>query len=393
MLLDVSEEKSKSLGVYHTQKEIAQQPVLWEQTFERFIKEKPAVQAFLAEILKKHHRVRVILTGAGTSAFVGECVIPYLKTICNPEHYVVEAIPTTDIVSNPTSYLSASVPTIMVSFARSGDSPESVAAVKLGEKLIRDFYQINITCNKDGYLAKQSKNDDRALLLLMPEASNDQGFAMTGSFTCMTLAALLIFQMEKLEAFEAVVRQMKKAGEALLENALQTLQTIADIDFSNIVYLGSGPFHGLAHEASLKMLELTGGKVFTAYESSLGFRHGPKSMLNDRSLVMMMVSGDPYTRKYDVDMLKELYEEKAHASINIVAMSSGYDKDVEASADYYFYDNGHANEEDVWSIFPYIMYGQILAFYKSVQLGLKPDNPSPSGSVNRVVKGVTIHPL
>ncbi|MDK6646268.1 SIS domain-containing protein, partial [Actinotignum timonense] len=83
------------------------------------------------------------------------------------------AIATTDIVANPLAYLHKEVTTILVSFARSGNSPESVAAVDLAKDIVEELYQITITCAEEGKLAQQAHGDERNLLLLQPAPSND----------------------------------------------------------------------------------------------------------------------------------------------------------------------------------------------------------------------------
>ena len=71
------------------------------------------------------------------------------------------AIATTDIVANPETYLKKDVTTVLVSFARSGNSPESVATVDLAKALVDELYQVTITCAADGKLALQAHGDDR----------------------------------------------------------------------------------------------------------------------------------------------------------------------------------------------------------------------------------------
>lgn len=395
MLQQITEEKMKELGSYHTQKEITHQPRLWQDVYENILQEKENIAAFIGSIMQKHRQVKVILTGAGTSAFLGECLAPYLSQVCENHSFIFQDIPTTNIVSNPEQYLDPETPTIMVSFARSGNSPESDAAVTLGEQLIEHFYQINITCNPEGELAKRSKNNDDALFLCMPEESNDKGLAMTSSFTCMMLAAILTFQNEQIENLQKNVETIERRANHILFNKLPQLKALSEMAFSNVVYLGSGPLLGLSHEAALKMLELTSGNVFTFHDSSLGFRHGPKSLLNAQSLATAMISNEAYTQQYDVDMLKELYAEKANTPFTIMAVSDQYIRAVDEHSDYYFYNGEKESAEkldDAWTLFPFLLYAQILAFYKSVALGFQPDTPSESGSINRVVQGVTIYP-
>ena len=98
---------------------------------------------------------------------------------------------TTDIVADPRGCFAEDLPTLLVSFARSGDSPESVAATELAEQCLSEVHHLVITCNEQGQLAREHSGRTTSYVLLMPPESNDRGFAMTSSFTGMTLAALL----------------------------------------------------------------------------------------------------------------------------------------------------------------------------------------------------------
>ncbi|MDE5151916.1 SIS domain-containing protein [Paenibacillus larvae] len=391
MFINYSEEKSRETGAFNTLKEIAQQPRLWKEANASLAAEQDRIKAFFQMLFDKHEKINVIFTGAGTSAFVGETILPYLQQKGGKQRFNFQSIATTNLVSNPYYFFERETPTLLVSFARSGNSPESVASVKLGEQLVRNFYQINITCNPEGYLAAGSSDNERTLLLLMPEGSNDRGFAMTSSFTCMMLTALLLFREEGIRDYQTVITRLADRVETMFNTRAEKLETMAAESFQKIVYLGSGPFLVLSHEASLKFLELTAGKLSVYYESPLGFRHGPKSLIDDQTMIVLFLSKHPYTRKYDLDLLKELKADPAR--VNLAVISDVYEKEVDEIADYYFFgekeDLGSA--DDTWLSFEYIAHAQLLAVYKSISLNIKPDNPSPSGSVNRVVKGVTIY--
>src|SRR5699024_5524750 len=148
-------------GAVHTSAEINQQPVVWKELTNGFVENNDERKKFVKSIFNKHDRVRVIFTGAGTSAFVGDTITPVLNQI-NADHIEFTSIPTTDIVSNPEQYLHRDIPTMMVSMARSGNSPESVAAVELGQKRVNYFYQVVITCNEEGKLVKNTKDDENS---------------------------------------------------------------------------------------------------------------------------------------------------------------------------------------------------------------------------------------
>lgn len=376
----------ENLGASITSREIKQQPSLWEETYSIYQENKEEINAYLSSILEKHDKVQIIFSGAGTSAYVGDTTKPFVKEQLDPNKWDVQSFATTSIVSNPYQYLDKNTPTLLVSFARSGNSPESVATVNLAKEIVDDLYQLTITCSSDGKLAKASEGDSKNLLILMPEKSNDQGFAMTGSYTCMTLTTLLIFSDFNTETEKSYINQIVHLGEEVLNHSEDIAEFLND-DFKRIIYLGSGIFEGLAREAQLKVLELTAGKIVTAFDSSLGFRHGPKSFVDKNTLVFLFVSNNPYTRRYDIDMLNELKADDI-AQRTVAVQVDGGNKFVGNSFDF---NNSGTILPDVFLALPYVIFAQIVSLSTSVKLGNKPDDPSPTGTVNRVVKGVTIH--
>jgi tagatose-6-phosphate ketose/aldose isomerase len=156
-----------------------------------------------------------------------------------------------------------------------------------------------------------------------------------------------------------------------------------------VVYLGSNGLKGLASEAALKLLELSDGKIMATADSPLGFRHGPKTMINDSTLIVFFLSNNTYTRRYDLDLLHELRREKRAA--RIVALSSAAE-DLPAHSDNIIFALPQT-VHDLEQMPPFIVFAQLFALLSSLRLGITPDNPSVSGTVTRVVSGVTIHPL
>lgn len=386
-LLTMEQEALKAANGYITASEIMQQPGLWQQTLQIIGKNKAGLEAFLAKPLAEKE-LRIILTGAGTSAYVGDVAAPYLRRVLGLR---VDSIATTDLVSNPEDYFEKDTPTIVVSFARSGNSPESVATYELAEQLVDRLHQVVITCNQEGDLACKAAGKDNNLLLLMPEASNDKGFAMTGSFSCMLIAVLLLFDLEHFYKNQPAMEEIIACGRNILANEAGELETIVANGCKRIVYLGSSVLKALAQEAALKTLELSSGKVVALAESVLGFRHGPKSVLDNQTVVAIFLSDQPYTRQYDMDLLRELHREKG--GYKIVAVSYGPDKELTGLADYVFIVNKAAESgmEDAYAGVVYILYAQLYALLNSLALGVTPDNPRSDGTVNRVVQGVTIY--
>ncbi|WP_243343491.1 SIS domain-containing protein [Anaerococcus sp. AGMB09787] len=373
MLLD--ESKLEERDFKNTYTEILNQADTWLEVYKLYEERKDDIEAFLGKIGSD---VKVIFTGAGTSEYVGNVLVDYLKTHGDLNF---ESIATTDLVSAPYLHFEKDQKTLLVSFARSGNSPESLAAVKLGSQLVDDFYNLPITCAKDGKLAEGLKDDEKSYVFLEPEITNDKGFAMTNSFSSMLLAALLIFDT-KTENKKEVVEKVSSLAKEVYERK-EELEKLVDFDFNRIAYLGSGPLGKLTKEARLKILELTAGEVVTIWDSSMGFRHGPKSFVDENTLLVSFVSSNPYTRLYDVDLLEEVAHDEIAKKI-IAVTNSSIDKDYELVFD-------SEGIDDVYLALPYIVIGQLIALITSLRVGNTPDNPSKTGTVNRVVKGVIIH--
>ncbi len=378
--LELSEPDLNRAGALWTAREIAQQPTSWLRTLDTIREHAAAIAGFLAPLLTRPD-LRIILTGAGSSAFIGECLAPQLLRRLDRR---VEAIATTDLLSGPTQYLQRDVPTLLVSFGRSGSSPESVAVVDLTERLLRECHQLVFTCNAQGTLYQRCRGRARSLAILLPPETHDRSFAMTSSFTAMMLAASLVFDGQSVS-----VAQVARATQALLAEHNASLRTLASESYSRVVYLGSNGLKALAREAALKLMELSDGKVVAAFDSPLGFRHGPKTIVTGDTLVFVFLSNDPYTRRYDLDMLRELRADgRAGKIIAVTAQaddSTGQGESLRVA--------GFADAADGELCFPYVVCAQLYAFHRSLALGNTPDQPSNSGTVTRVVHGVTIHTL
>lgn len=366
----------RGLGTSWTATEIRQQPATWPRVAEAVEQSRARVDGLVGAALTDP-RTRVVLTGAGTSAFIGEVVAPAVaRHLGRP----VEAIATTEIVADPRGAVVDDRPVLLVSFARSGNSPESLAAAELLHRLAPGLRHLVITCDPRGQLARRWSGADGAVVLALPEETNDRGFAMTSSFTGMALAGLLAFGVDV--DVEALARQ----GSAVLDEAAERASAIAGVKPARLVYLGSGPLRGLAREAALKCLELTRGEVVGLAESSLGFRHGPKSVLDDRTIAIVFLSTDPYSRRYDVDIARELVRSLGADRVVVVGEADS----AECGGAQVWPVGGGVTSPSVWALVA-VITAQATALACSLALDLTPDNPFPGGEVNRVVQGVVIH--
>jgi tagatose-6-phosphate ketose/aldose isomerase len=356
--------------------EIGQQPDAWREVAAR--SDERAAE-FLRDVTGRAD-LRIILTGAGSSAFAGEIAAPALRHHLNRR---VDAVATTDIVASPLDYLEPHTPTLLVSFGRSGNSPESVATTELADELVDDVWHLILTCDRDGQLGRTHGDRANSLVVYMPERTNDSGFAMTSSLTSMLLSCLLM--LGPAEPTDASALAL--AAEHVVD--LQPdIRAIAKSKKQRFVYLGSGPLEGLARESALKLLELTAGEVVTYFDSPLGFRHGPKSVLDGDTLVVVYVSTDPYTRRYDLDIIAEIRDQLGPDSVTVIAAEP-----IPSELGHTIVLPGLSGLGDSSVALAYLVFAQYLALFTSLEYGKTPDNPFPAGEVSRVVRGVKIYPM
>ena len=300
--------------------------------------------------------------GAGTSAYIGEIVVAALEGQRGPR---CRAVPTTDLVSRPAVYLKDARP-LVISFGRSGNSAETLGTLDALDALAPDAPRLNITCNPGGALA--SRGPGRAVIL--PEATHDSGFAMTSSFTTMLLTALALVTPDGAQPIPALA----DAADRLLRG--HTVTAVPD----RAVYVGAGPLAPAARECALKVMELTAGQVPALWDSSLGFRHGPKSFVRGDTAITILLSSDPVARRYDDDLAVELRAQFPGARIR--TQGPGGDIDLPAPGG------------DGWAAALHVLPSQLDAVHWSDALGLDVDDPfRGQGTLSRVVSGVTLYPV
>jgi tagatose-6-phosphate ketose/aldose isomerase len=370
-------------GAIHTAREISQQPELWKKIYRLMESREKEILAFLNSTRDAQ---RIILTGAGTSAFIG---MSLKGSFLNNRGVVTEAISSTDIVSHPKDYFHPDIPTLLVSFARSGNSPESAAAVAFADEICKTCYHLIITCNADGRLAlHQTKNEKYVFNL--PKEANDQSLAMTSSYSGMLLAGKLLSDMDHLAKAAESVEVISAYAEDTIKNFASEFRKIASLDFKRAVFLGAGPFFGTAMESELKLQELSDGRVVCKSDSYLGFRHGPKAVIDNTTLVAYIFSNNPYALKYEKDLVEAM--KKGRKPFFEMGVSEQALNDVKLDFQLSFSRGGSRVQEDFLAIASVVPF-QMLGFFKSIQLGLKPDAPSTSGAITRVVEGVHIYSM
>jgi len=387
-IINLPKDKRAELGVEYTPSEIEAQPKMWMENFENLKRRKKEILDFLSENVFSKPNPRVTLAGAGSSAHIGLSVQNLLRYLWQID---VDTRPTTDIVTHWESIFLKNADNVMVSFARSGNSPESMAAIEIAETFCPKMSHIIVTCNKDGAIAKFGRERKNALLILLSEETNDKGLAMTVSFTAMLMTAQCLAYIINLNEYERIIKHVSEATQRLFDNYSSLIKDIAATEFERAVFLGSGCLHGCAVESALKLQEMTDGKIICKAETFLGVRHGPEAVINDKTIVVYLLSSNPFVRKYEVDLIKEIKGKKLAMTKLVVCdkLNSEVAENVDQSLE--FNQEGKFKIPDSCRPLMDVTVGQMLGLFKSLAIGLKPDNPSEKGVINRVVKGVKIY--
>jgi fructoselysine-6-P-deglycase FrlB-like protein len=363
------------LNQWVTFREASAQPAIWRN----WAPELDSLRRSLSEWLKERAHDEIWLCGAGTSAFIGDTLSVYLNASPRGPRY--RAVSTTDLVSGPANYIAGSRKILVISFGRSGDSPETVGSLDLLDAHMPRADRLNFTCNPNGALAgRQPVGPGQQKIVLLPPETNDSGFAMTSSYSTMLLSALSCLDDQAPLPIPQALGMLADVGEQVIRQALELVKTSVTRP-SRAVFLGCGTLTGSARECALKVLELAKGRIPTMWDSTLGFRHGPKAIVDDDTRVFVLVSSDPHTKRYDLDAADEIRMQFGPQSV----VTLGNDREVDIHIP--------MAGNDAWTSVLYVLAVQMMAIAWSDALSLNVDNPFTEGNLSRVVTGVSLYPF
>lgn len=385
-LLGASPEEQERVGSRHTLREICQQPVTWVETAGVVAAHAASIQASLATITGDATPGSLVLTGSGSSLYAGECLAPALQAALGVS---VRAVPAGELLIQPSAFVSPRRPGLLVSFGRSGNSPESCAAIDAVREVAPGWRHLALTCNRAGALAMRYRDDPRVTCVILDDKTNDRSLVMTSSFTNMVLAARLLGMSDDVEAYRAYAAAVARAAAEVLLRQSDALAGVGRGAYGSAVYLGSGCRYGSAREAALKMLEMTDGRVKAFPETYLGLRHGPMCAIDDDALVVCFLSPDPLTRAYEADLVRELVRKGLGARKVIVGHA--VPPELLSSQDVVVDVPGLDALGDEGAPLVDVLVGQLLAVFRCLSFGLRPDMPSDDGVINRVVEEFAIH--
>lgn len=387
-LLDLPEKERAERGLSHTPAEIAQQPSTWQSTFRLFQQRCLEINEFLSlagvSAPNTGSRPAVFLIGAGTSDYIGQSLAFLLRRMWQCE---VTAVPSTDLLTHPEDLILPRRRHLWISFSRSGDSPESVAVLQEAWERRPDILHLIVCCNANGRMLRESAGQPQVLDICLDDAVNDRGLAMTSSFTNMVIFGQCLGHAGDLGPYEEILGQLVEAGQDFLPVAAECAAELATAPFTKACMVGSGALRAVARESALKLLELTAGRTSTMSESALGLRHGPMAALDKDTLFVCFLSGSKRVQKFEMDLLEEIGNKHLVRSRIVVAGDSR----LNSLAEYCLAPRTPLIVADDYRPPVDVMFGQLLGLFFSLHWNLRPDSPSPSGAISRVVQNVNIH--
>jgi tagatose-6-phosphate ketose/aldose isomerase len=380
-LVNLPERDKEALGITATAREIAQQPRTWRGTRTIFEQHSGRLRTFLEDAGVSgplELRPTVVLTGAGTSDYIGQVLTLLLRTEWGCE---TQAIASTDLLANMSDYLVPGRRYLMISFSRSGDSPEGVTVLTQALEKHPEIAHLIVSCNVNGRMAELVHGRAQAYAVVLDDAVNDRGLAMTSSFSNMVLFGQCLAHAWSASAYDGVFEALVRAGEAFLTVADVAARELAEEKYKRVCVLGSGALTGVARESALKVLEMTAGGVKTMAESVLGLRHGPMAALDKETLLVCFASSDTRRQRYEADLLREVGTKEIVAQ-RVVVGPAGAAHLSACSERYLPIEDG---VPDLYRPPVDVILGQLLGLHSSLAYGLKPDAPSPRGVISRVV--------
>jgi glucosamine--fructose-6-phosphate aminotransferase (isomerizing) len=335
----------------HMQREILSQPECWRECLSSLEKD-PVVSGIVSGV---DADAEWLFVGCGTSYYLALSAAASFSVISGRPS---RALPASEVLLFPEIVTKRNKVAVLIS--RSGRTTEAVRAMDLLNAR-GDIQTVTMTCAPESAFAKRAKYP-----VVLP-AAYEQSTVMTRSFSSMLLA--LQFLAAKLAKRNDLLREFEQVpglAEPLFEAVPYAIQEfVLTHDFDDYVYLGQGPFYGVACEAALKVMESSCSYAQSFY--SLEFRHGPKSVAGPRALVGFFMSGAAYSPELD------LLEEVKGLGSKTFVISPRSDARVKAAADFFI--EVPPLSVDCARLAACIPWGQLLGLYTGLKKGLNPDSP------------------
>jgi tagatose-6-phosphate ketose/aldose isomerase len=205
----------------------------------------------------------------------------------------------------------------------------------------------------------------------------------------MVLAGQCLGHLEENSQFGETVAQICEIGRRFLPLASDAAASITSLDCRRVCFVGSGALRAVSDESALKVVELTGGQVTTLAETPLGLRHGPLSSLDSHTLFVAFLSSETRKRGYELDLLREIDRKRLGRARAVVTAQGG--EDAASLVDYTLSLESAEKFSDYYRPVLDVILSQMLGLFLSIRCGLKPDQPSPAGTITRVVAPIKLY--
>jgi tagatose-6-phosphate ketose/aldose isomerase len=382
----------ESRGTVHTPREIAQQPFLWRETAHHLAQQAPELRLFLesAGLYSTDNRTQLMFAGAGSSDYVGLSIADLLRIRLKTAS---TNWPTTRLTVAPETFFLPQQEYLLVHFSRSGNSPESTAAFNWALEHRRDTVrQLVITCNRDGKLAALARRHSRhAYLIVLPEATHDEGLAMTSSFTSMVVAGQALGYLDRMEEFTNLIDRVASTAEHIVYRFTNAIADLAREPIARAFYLGNNDLLGAATEAALKIQELTAGEITARGEDTMAFRHGPISAVDSDTLIGFFLSVDPAIRRYEIDLIEQFLDAFRTMGARMLTIGPA-PRGIRSAEDILSIGYGEVELPPYFQSGPAVLVGQLLALFAAYDRSYHVDDPSRDKALySRTVQGVKLY--
>ena len=343
-----------------TWKEILSQGQVWQMVLQE-ISQSAGVENILAA---QDKRKEWIFVGCGSSFYLAEAAANSWALLTGQR---ARAVPASEVLLFPQLVKCNGEEAQAVVISRSGKTSETVRAAKVLSGAL-GVPTIGLTC------AERSELEQMCDSTIVLHTADEKSMVMTRSFTSMLLS------LQILAARWAGNSQFVRDLQRMAEHFAPRIHTIAEAteafverhSFADYVFLGQGPFHGIARESSLKVMEMSCS--YSQFFNALEFRHGPKAIVSPGTCLMFFLSETG--REAEKEVLAEM---KELGGVTI-AVCNHADDSVRSASDLVIEVGFDGNELALLA--PYIVPGQLLGFFTGVQKGLDADHPK---NLSRVV--------
>lgn len=341
----------------HTYQEIMSQGQAWRKSLD-------AVESHPPDFIDwfKKPWGEVFFIGCGSTYYLSLSAATIWQSITGQS---TKALPSSELWNFPHSILTDR-PSMLLAISRSGETSETLQAIRVFREEKGDDFA-SITCYKDSPLADISSH------LLVTQNADEKSVAQTRSFTSMYLLSQyaagitagdreLLDEINTLpETFERLVADYKPLAKELGEKK----------SLDHFVFLGSGVNYGLACEAMLKMKEMS-LSISEAFHF-LEFRHGPKSMITPKTIVIGLLSDS--ARDKELNVLSEMKDLGATV-LALAESGEGIEADQIIAL--------HSGVGELARSPLMLPILQLMAYYRSMHKGLNPDRPKNLDTVVKI---------